>query len=842
MKNRTSHYTVRTSLLMLLSFLFVLGVTLPVFSTIGTTAKNVARESQIQESDIPSAVGTKLAAERGHALRLRASEHDLNTVVFRNDNQTQTMYIFDYPVKYIDTTGETRDISLEIADSGTEQGAFMTKAAHVQTYFSKNLSDGVTVSADDVSIRSVPVTPASVSTATMNASRVNAETISYPYGEKTSIEYSLTYTGYKEDIVVSSYTGQTEYQFRLYTNGLLLHCEDGSYYLKDETGEIRATIGDIIVFTADNRNNYLGSMTHVTVCESEEYLLTIHLDADYLRDEKTVYPIRIDPTIEITYDQDGEGAIEDTTINSLQGSSGSSGSLFIGKRETYGISRVLMRFPTFPTDLVASTDQILRAEVEMRDVLCESDAMSVYCYVFTGGDWEENTASWSAVSPNSYGPSVGSNTISYANGSANSHCYSFTITNAVIGWLNGTYDLEQGILFKASSSVENASAYLHKTFASYNRASYKPSMRIVYTNPFYSQFDDSTGAVVAKGSGTLYSSASLLQKRANCYGYALQTHLSSHLSLPNIYGYFHLPGEFADKSGGLTISPNASLSYTISTRADLENLWTDTLWAMIQVENFESSAKLAFHGIMQTLLRKDIEAMGYSVTFTSAAAVKAPTTASRRLVIMVAGADAGPDYHFYLQHTDGSWSHKRGNTAATTQCICKEVDSLDSDSIIEHVQDGGYDDYITYFYVTKPAIFDFGNANGYLSTLTKTETEYVDLAGDVLENAQKIVVPESVQGRFDYAGDVDTYVFNATSTRYQINLQKINSTEDDYSITVLLRDENGSMVNVSTISGDSSVFFPTIDPGVYYLSVYIPASTTFKSGRCYRLSFVYLTT
>lgn len=585
-------------------------------------------------------------------------------------------------------------------------------------------------------------------------------------------------------------------------------------------------------------------MTHVAIQEGEEYLLTIHLNKDFLQDERTSYPIRIDPTIEIVYDQDGNGAIEDTTINSLQGSSGSSSSLYIGKRETYGISRVLMRFPTFPTDLVATTDQIIRAEVEMKDVLCEDDSMTVYCHAFTGGVWEEDTANWTSVNPNSYSPSIGSNTISYTNGVANSHRYSFTITNAVIGWLSGAYDLEQGILFMATPSIENASGYLHKTFASYNRTSYKPSMSIIYTNPFYSQFDDSPNEIATKGLGTLYSSVNLLQQRANCYGYALQPHLSSHIPLPNYYGYFHLPGEFADKKDGLTISPNASLSYTISTRADLLDLWNNTLWGMIQLENFELSAKLLFNSITQSLLREDLEAMGYSVTFTNASSVNEPTTASRRLVIMVAGADAGPDYHFYLQHTDGSWSHKRGNTEATTQCICQEIDKLDSNSIINHAQDGGYDDYITYFYITKPAICDFGNANGYSSTLTKTEMEYVDLAGDFLENAQKFNVSETLQGRFDYDGDIDTFAFYVTDARYQFQLQKMitDSLEDDYSIMLSLRNENGSVVDEITISGNSSALFPSLTPGLYFLSVYTPKSTTFRSGRCYQLSFLYLTT
>lgn len=435
MKIRTRNASVRTSLLMLLSLLFVMSIMLPVFSVYSQSADTSVKvdvpESTLKVTDLPSIISTQLAEERGHLLRLHASESSLNTIVFRNKDETQTMYIFNHPVKYIDEIGKTRDISLDIADSTTEQGAFVAKDSYVQTKFPRNLYDGITISADDICIRSVPVAPVSAKAA--QAYRIDTQTIAYPYGGNTSIEYSLTYSGYKEDIVVSSYTGQTEYQFRLYTGGLRLVCKDGSYYLKDDTNKIRATIGDIIIFTADERNNCMGSMTHTVIRPDEEYLLTIHLDANYLRDKQTAYPIRIDPTIEILYEQDGEGAIEDTTINSLQGSSGSSGSLFIGKRETYGISRVLMKFPGIPEDLVASSDQILKAEVEIRDLLGGSDALYVSAYPFTGGTWNEDSASWSAVNPNSYGISIGSATVSYANGTAIAHRYSISITHAVIG-------------------------------------------------------------------------------------------------------------------------------------------------------------------------------------------------------------------------------------------------------------------------------------------------------------------------------------------------------------------------------------------------------------------------
>lgn len=210
--------------------------------------------------------------------------------------------------------------------------------------------------------------------------------------------------------------------------------------------------------------------------------MTIHIDADYLLDEATVYPIRIDPTIEINYSANGAGAIEDVTINSLDGSEGSSATVWVGKREKYGISRILMRFPSLSLSSIASADKITNASVEIRDLMCEGTAMTVYCYPFTGNTWKESTVEWSNVNPNSYGALLSSNSISYSNGAGKSpiHRYSFNITAAVKGWKTGDYSQGKGIIFKASSSVENGSTYISKTIASYNRAEYRPTLSVTY--------------------------------------------------------------------------------------------------------------------------------------------------------------------------------------------------------------------------------------------------------------------------------------------------------------------------------------------------------------------------
>lgn len=257
----------------------------------------------LDPNTVPEIIGYEEALGKYHSKRVYEDEgDDLNKVVFENLDGTKTMYLFDFPVKYVDTNGKIRDISLEIADSTS--GGFKTAANSTVTTFSPQASDGISLSGNGTNITLTPIMPtASAGTQAMTAgsktgslgsisaddqvisraaTRIDEKTIQYRYDSKTTIEYGLTYTGFKEDIVVSEYTGQTEYAFTLRTGGYALEEIDGSYFLVDDGGNIKATIGDIIIFTADERNNTMGQLVPRTIVENEEYLLTIVVDPDFL--------------------------------------------------------------------------------------------------------------------------------------------------------------------------------------------------------------------------------------------------------------------------------------------------------------------------------------------------------------------------------------------------------------------------------------------------------------------------------------------------------------------------------------------------------------------------------
>ena len=474
--------------LRLLSLVLALCMVVPTF--IGAASREDISETQThdeqptftpetkEELKLPDIVSREEAELGGFVKRLKENETDLNTLIFKNGDGTNTMKVYSHPVKYVDEFGKIQDISLEVKAS--DDGSFVSASHSVTTKFEKKLSDGITLSHEDVNVKLVPKYRA-LSLASASVSDEKKQ-VSYPLDEKTSYVYELTYLGFKEDIVVKEYTGQTEYNFTIYTNGLTLVCENGSYYLADDKGDIKATIGDIIVFTADERNNTFGKMTHETVRAGQEYNMTIHLDADYLKDENTLYPIRIDPTIEIVSGGTA-GAIEDATLNSNAGSGGTSGSILVGVRGSYGISRVLMRFPTLSLDGIDAS-YIVSAQVSIRDLMCQSrENFAVECRIY-----DKSAPAWTETSPPTFAaasPYVGalldSHIVTYNGGVSGGNWYSFDLTSAAVDWANGTQDPAKGIIFKASDTHENQTTNLwYKTFSSYNRSSYKPSLKIVY--------------------------------------------------------------------------------------------------------------------------------------------------------------------------------------------------------------------------------------------------------------------------------------------------------------------------------------------------------------------------
>lgn len=406
-------------------------------------------------------------------------------------------------------------------------------------------------------------------------------------------------------------------------------------------------------------------------------------------------------------------------------------------------------------------------------------------------------------------------------------------------------------MLKAPASLENGSTYLHKTFASYNRSSYQPSVSIVYTNPFYSAFEDSSfsvngSSVTIKGTASLYSSTSNFQSRANCYAYALQTHFDINAPYPIYNGrttaYLQIPGEFIDKSTAIPITLPNGETYNLTSTSSVLELWEEHIFPISEKNAPPVREYVFLRNTVEFLIKSDLEAMGYSAQFTNSSAVNLPTTASKRLIIMVLGTninEAGTnDYHFYMQHTDGTWSHKRGNTPVEASNHLSNAEE-----VLENAQSLKYDDYTFYFYVTMPASRDHCHSDGisdlncpYTSTSPTT-----DLAGEYFASAQQIKPLETICASIGYSGDIDTYVLVANTTQYQFHITSEGTNVNP--LTMVIYNENGNVLRIETISSSNTGYIlSNLQTGIYYIRLFESFPHSVGPYPSYTFSVQYLTT
>ena len=332
------------------------------------------------------------------------------------------------------------------------------------------------------------------------------------FGPHTTLRYTPTFGGFKEDIILSRNIGVNEFSFIIETNGLSLIREEDSYFFADPlNGERVGMLDNILVFdsrvpevpenvsqekpelTDDETEELPGYPVYShhyrveTVRQDEEYLVTLVVDEAYLNASDTVYPVTIDPTISFSI---GNTGIEDATIYSgYKVNEGSSGAIYVGNYTarnggTRGTARTLVKFPGLLSNAVFKSlqeSQIQSVQYYARDVMCESDQVWVDCYRMTSS-WSEsgvkcNTSIW-----NAYQDFLDDALVYYGNGEdgiggpQGGHWYGFDITQAAKNWKNGTWD-HYGVMLKAFNESNRS-----RTFASADRASYPPAVVVSFSN------------------------------------------------------------------------------------------------------------------------------------------------------------------------------------------------------------------------------------------------------------------------------------------------------------------------------------------------------------------------
>lgn len=124
-----------------------------------------------------------------------------------------------------------------------------------------------------------------------------SETISYENVEEdTDIDYVVTSTGLKENIIVNKVSNQYKYSFDIETENLKLELEDNEITAKDsESDQIVYIIPVPYMYDADG--DISNDVEYDLKEKKEGYTLDIKADKKWINDENRTFPVTIDPAI-----------------------------------------------------------------------------------------------------------------------------------------------------------------------------------------------------------------------------------------------------------------------------------------------------------------------------------------------------------------------------------------------------------------------------------------------------------------------------------------------------------------------------------------------------------------
>lgn len=458
----------------------------------------------LDATNTPEVITDEQIEENGHIARIFSAEQELNSIVFLNEDDSATLYCFENDVKYIDNFGKVRDKSNQLYSAYDDPQfaadySYVNSDNDINTYFPKVLSvnTGVVLQAGINSIAIAPATDMAATARKVDAEDGCGDSVYYtaPFGPNTELRYTPTFEGFKEDIILQDGL-LSEFSFIVSAGNLTPILEDNQLLFANNYGEPVIIMAPIYVYdscTNDPNDGYDDDYCHNTwdntielqSLEDGEYQVIIKVDEDFLLDERTQYPVYVDPSFGVTTSGSGTyKTIQDAPLynggdmrSTPCGTNprASVGLLGSSNGKSYGVGRLLMKFPglldnTTYKSLKASS--ITKVSLTMREMSGQYRSSTIYAFPYSGSNWYESSATYNSASWDNYGSPSASLSI----GSSSQTNVSFDITNIVKMWKSNPYQAEKGLLFKNQN--ENSSLY-RKDFST-TEGSFKPVLAVTY--------------------------------------------------------------------------------------------------------------------------------------------------------------------------------------------------------------------------------------------------------------------------------------------------------------------------------------------------------------------------
>ena len=407
---------------------------------------------------------------QGHIARLYELEED-NSYAFKNADSTRSIYFLADAVKYVDESGVLTEKDISLVKSGDD---YKIKKNSFGLTLPKYVTQGISFTASSDTIVLYPEVHEQDSSEIVIDEEKN--TASYPcaFGQGTALRYTPTLYGVKEDIILEQRIDKATYMFEINAGNLNLYESEGRYYFAaQENAQRQISLGEIWVY--DSEDHFVRGTMEVTETTQDVYSVTVIVPESFLNDEKTVYPVYIDPSIEEYIIDAGSNIkkIEDATV--FEGAADTSfGGMYyctVAWTPEYGRGRTAVRFPGLYTSSAyagIAPEQIDTVEFRIKEA-SGNNGNSVQMYPMQSS-WSESSVTWNNLGSYS---STCIDTVALYSGAYSA----FDITDYCI-YNKGTTAEQYGFLLKGTNETIKQKFYSSEYQTNY--MNYRPYIYLVY--------------------------------------------------------------------------------------------------------------------------------------------------------------------------------------------------------------------------------------------------------------------------------------------------------------------------------------------------------------------------
>ena len=542
-------------------------------------------KEKIDPLEVPEIIDYQEAVTLGHKERLRISEDSLYSVVFRNEDGTNTQYTFTQPVKYETSDGKVKDKRLSLKNTSlNDKDAFTVTDSDISPIFAKDTAEGAVLNSDTMALTLKPQNDFIEKTAELKSVQtekkedIKSKSVekdtksvkhSNQYAKGLTIEYKPLYTGFETNIIINENIGRNIFTFAFETDQQAVE-NDGIITLLNQNEEQEAEITS--AYISDAKGNSLPvEVTLETNSDGGGYSLSYTVDEGFIENPETVYPLTIVYAVTQTAISGQEVGLTICSGENWYGDSyvTTSPNIRIGK-EMYKDYRTFFKIPKLHPSLKNNRSLITSADIRVQN----SNIQDVMLWMHT------STLNWNETNP---AADIYSTWNGYWNIGTAPEYFSIsagrTLYN-ITDWIKDTkYNLDYGFNLRAHgfSGIIYREALAANT---YFRMSYTPADDMVVLPSTTYHINNVKTHMFLSTTSNSFSPSSLLSQGVTQQYYNTSAYSQHFLISPTADGYYHIKRSMQDGEYFLTLTNPASgvydTTFVLNNNHDVNARWLIT--------------------------------------------------------------------------------------------------------------------------------------------------------------------------------------------------------------------------------------------------------------------------